>query len=93
MSTLDKGQDPETQLRPLREYIDRRGFVLAAEYVDTASGTTEERTQYRAMIGAARKRQIDVVLVWRYDGTGHPEPRPLNSGPSKRTQRVPKSGR
>lgn len=67
VSTLDKGQDPETQLRPLREYADRRGFVMAAEYVDTASGTTEERTQYRAMIGAARKRQIDVVLVWRYD--------------------------
>lgn len=67
VSTLDKGQDPETQLRPLREYADRRGFVLATEYVDTASGTTEDRTQYRAMIGAARKRQIDVVLVWRYD--------------------------
>ncbi len=67
VSTLDKGQDPETQLRPLREYADRRGFVMAAEYVDTASGSTEERAQYRAMIGAARKRQIDVVLVWRYD--------------------------
>lgn len=67
VSTLDKGQDPETQLRPLREYADRRGFVMVAEYVDTASGTTEERTQYRALIGAARKRQIDVVLVWRYD--------------------------
>ena len=67
VSTLDKGQDPETQLRPLREYADRRGFAIAAEYVDTASGTTEERTQYQAMIGAARKRQIDVVLVWRYD--------------------------
>ena len=67
VSTLDKGQDPETQLRPLREYADQRGFVIAAEYVDTASGTTEERAQYRAMIGTARKRQIDVVLVWRYD--------------------------
>lgn len=41
VSTLDKGQDPETQLRPLRAYADRRGFVLAAEYVDTASGTTD----------------------------------------------------
>lgn len=42
VSTLDKGQDPETQLRPLREYAARRGFIIAAEYVDTASGTTEE---------------------------------------------------
>ena len=67
VSTLDKGQDPETQLRPLREYADRRGFQLVSEYVDTASGTTQERAQYQAMIGAARKRKLDVVLVWRYD--------------------------
>jgi len=67
VSTLDKGQNPETQLRPLREYAHRRGFQIEGEYVDTASGTTEDRNQYRAMIGAARKRKIDVVLVWRYD--------------------------
>lgn len=67
VSTVDKGQDPETQLRPLREYADRRGFILAGEYVDHASGVSEERRQYRIMVEAARKRKIDVVLVWRYD--------------------------
>ena len=67
VSTLDKGQDPETQLRQLREYTDRRGFVIAGEYVDHASGVSEERRQYRLMLEAARKRNIDVVLVWRYD--------------------------
>lgn len=67
VSTLDKGQDPETQLRPLREYADRRGFQIQGEYVDTASGTTEERSQYRVMLELARKRKLDVVLVWRYD--------------------------
>ena len=34
ISTLDKGQGPETQLRPLREYAQRRGFIIAEEYVD-----------------------------------------------------------
>ena len=34
VSTVDKGQDPETQLVGLREYATRRGFVLAGEYVD-----------------------------------------------------------
>ena len=34
VSTLDKGQDPETQLRPLREYAQRRGFAMFDEYVD-----------------------------------------------------------
>lgn len=67
VSTLDKGQDPDTQLRPLREYASRRGFVITGEYIDHASGVSEERGQYRIMLEAARKRKIDVVLVWRYD--------------------------
>jgi DNA invertase Pin-like site-specific DNA recombinase len=67
VSTEDKGQDPETQLRPLREYADRRGFAVAGEFVDRASGTTEQRPQYQGLLEAARKRELDVVLVWRYD--------------------------
>jgi DNA invertase Pin-like site-specific DNA recombinase len=67
VSTTDKGQDPETQLVALREYAARRGFVPVGEYVDYASGTRESRPQYQALLMAARKRQVDVVLVWRYD--------------------------
>ena len=67
VSTLEKGQDPETQLRQLREYLARRDFELAGEFVDYASGKTENREQYKTMLDLVRKRQIDVVLVWRYD--------------------------
>src|SRR5918911_3550803 len=67
VSTLDKGQDPETQLLALRAYAARRGFVPAGEYVDYASGTRDDRPQYQALLAAVRKRYIDVVLVWRYD--------------------------
>ena len=67
VSTLDKGQDPETQLLALREYAERRGFRLVGEYVDHASGSRDDRPQYRALLAAAHKRQLDVVLVWRYD--------------------------
>src|SRR5918994_3497584 len=67
VSTEDKGQDPETQLRPLREYAQRRGFLVAGEFVDRASGITEQRPQYQRLLEAARKRELDVVLVWRYD--------------------------
>ena len=67
VSTSDKGQDPETQLLVLREYAARRGFVPAGEYVDYASGTRDNRPQYQALLTAARKRQVNVVLVWRYD--------------------------
>ncbi len=40
---------------------------MVEEYVDQASGTSEVRTHYKRMMAAAKKRQLDVVLVWRYD--------------------------
>jgi DNA invertase Pin-like site-specific DNA recombinase len=67
VSTVDKGQDPETQLLVLREYAARRACVIVGEYVDYASGTREDRPQYQALFSAARRRQFDIVLVWRYD--------------------------
>jgi DNA invertase Pin-like site-specific DNA recombinase len=67
VSTIDKRQDPETQLLVLRDYAARRGFVPAGEYVDYASGRRDDRPQYQALLAAARQRRIDVVLVWRYD--------------------------
>src|SRR4249920_3543583 len=67
VSTVDKGQTPETQLLTLRAYAAHRGFVMAGEYIDYASGTRTDRAQYQALLAAARQRQIDVVLVWRYD--------------------------
>lgn len=67
VSTFDKGQDPETQLIQLRAYAQNRNFEVIGEFVDYASGTTEERKQYKLMMEAAKKRKIDVVLVWRYD--------------------------
>jgi DNA invertase Pin-like site-specific DNA recombinase len=67
VSTVDKGQDPETQLLALREYAARRGFLCVGEYVEYARGTREDRPRYRALLEVARKQQVDVVLVWRYD--------------------------
>jgi DNA invertase Pin-like site-specific DNA recombinase len=70
-STHDKGQDPELQLSPLREYCRRRGFEIAGEYVDNGiSGTKDRRPQLDNLMSAARKRQIDVVIVWKLDRFG-----------------------
>jgi DNA invertase Pin-like site-specific DNA recombinase len=67
VSTTDKGQDPETQLRQLREYAERRDFILTSELVDRASGTREDRSNYKKLFELVRRREVDVVLVWRYD--------------------------
>lgn len=67
VSTTDKGQDPATQLLPLLEYCKQRGFRVQREFVDYASGKKNDRAQYRAMLDGVRKRQYDIVLVWRFD--------------------------
>ena len=70
-STLDKGQDPELQLAPLREYCQRRGLTIANEYVDNGiSGTKDRRPQLDRLLEAARKRQIDLIVVWKLDRFG-----------------------
>jgi len=70
-STLDKGQDPELQLVPLREYCQRRDFTIAGEYIDNGiSGTKERRPQLDRLLEAARKRQIDMIIVWKLDRFG-----------------------
>jgi DNA invertase Pin-like site-specific DNA recombinase len=67
VSTFDKGQNPETQLRELRRYAEARGLEVTHELVDIASGTKDTRPNYRILFDLARKRSIDIVLVWRYD--------------------------
>jgi DNA invertase Pin-like site-specific DNA recombinase len=67
VSTDDRGQDPETQLRQLRQYAKHRGFAVVEEFVDNGSGRDDTRPQYQKLFGAVRKRHVDVVLCWRYD--------------------------
>ena len=67
VSTSDKGQSPETQLMPLLEYCRQRDFRVQREFVDYASGKSNDRAQYKAMLDGVRKRQYDIVLVWRFD--------------------------
>ena len=56
------------QLRELREYCARRGWVMAGEYVDRGiSGSKERRPQLDRLLVACRKRQVDAVIVYRYD--------------------------
>ncbi len=67
VSTLDKNQDPETQLRQLREYATRRGFDVSHELIDRASGRNGDRPSLKRLWELVRRRETDVVLVWRYD--------------------------
>src|SRR5690349_20098359 len=70
VSTKDKGQDHENQLRELRAFVERKGnegWTLAQEYVDKASGKTSDRPAFRRMFEDASRKQFDMVLFWSLD--------------------------
>jgi DNA invertase Pin-like site-specific DNA recombinase len=67
VSTRDKGQDTENQLIQLREFAIKLGWVIVREYVDHASGSHSDRTQFQEMFADASKREFDVVLFWSLD--------------------------
>ena len=71
VSTVDKGQDVELQLCDLRTYADARGWKVFKEYVDVGqSGSKEQRPAFNQLMEDARKRKVDIVLVWRLDRFG-----------------------
>jgi DNA invertase Pin-like site-specific DNA recombinase len=70
VSTLN-GQHPEMQLADLREYASRRRWEIAGEYVDEGvSGSKESRPELNRLVDDSRRRQFDIVLVWKIDRFG-----------------------
>ena len=57
------------QNRALREYAARRGWIVAMQVKEVGSGASQRQLRDRLM-EAARRRDIDVVLVWRLDRWG-----------------------
>jgi len=65
-------QDQQTlpmQLHALRGYSARRGWAIMMQVKEVGSGAAQ-RQMREQLIEAARRREIDVVLVWRLDRWG-----------------------
>jgi DNA invertase Pin-like site-specific DNA recombinase len=67
ISTRDKGQEVENQLSQLRDFAGKQGWTIAAEYMDTESGSKSDRPQFQEMFTAASQRRFDVLLFWSLD--------------------------
>lgn len=68
VSTANNGQNPEVQLRELREYCDRRGWEIAGEYTDIGvSGSKDSRPELNRLMADARRRKFGAVVVHRFD--------------------------
>jgi len=65
LSTLD--QNCDLQIADLRRYVGQR-FGSASEYIDRGvSGTQRRRPALDKLMRDARQRQVDVVVVWKFD--------------------------
>ena len=67
VSTKDKGQTNENQLRELRAFAERLGYTLYQEYCDQESGGSAERLQFQQLFVDAHQQRFDVVLFWSLD--------------------------
>jgi DNA invertase Pin-like site-specific DNA recombinase len=68
VSTHDQ-QTLSLQMRAMREYAVKRGWTIAVQVKEVGSGATERELREN-LLAAARRREIDVVLVWRLDRWG-----------------------
>ena len=69
VSTDNKGQDPENQLRELRAWCINSGHMISHEYVEYESGRrgANRRKQFATLFDDAAKRKFDCVLFWALD--------------------------
>jgi DNA invertase Pin-like site-specific DNA recombinase len=69
-------QDQQTlplQMRAMREYAATRGWTIVLQTKEVGSGASERELRQKLM-EAARRREIDTVLVWRLDRWGRSLP-------------------
>ena len=89
VSTNDQQTLP-MQSHAMREYAARRGWTIAMQVREVGSGAVKRQAREK-LLEAARRRQIDVVLVWRLDRWGRSVTDLLDTagtGPSRRRFRL-----
>lgn len=67
-----KEQNPEVQLRELREWAKVNRHAVTVEYVERISGKNRNRPQLQKLMRDLTKglRDVDAVVVWRLDRFG-----------------------
>jgi DNA invertase Pin-like site-specific DNA recombinase len=69
VSTSD--QNAENQIDQIRRFCKARGWEIVQEFVDHGiSGAKTKRPQLTKLMVAAQSREIDCVVVWKFDRFG-----------------------
>jgi DNA invertase Pin-like site-specific DNA recombinase len=67
--STDDQQTLAMQGRAMREYASRRGWEITLQVREVNSGAARREAREK-LLGAVRRREIDLVLVWRLDRWG-----------------------
>lgn len=62
----DKNLSIPFQLATCHSYAAHRGWTVAGEYVDVASGKNDRRESFQRLIADARSKLFDTVIVYKY---------------------------
>jgi DNA invertase Pin-like site-specific DNA recombinase len=67
-----RDQNPEVQLRELREWCQRNKHKIVVEYVDRLTGKNRKRPQLNKMLHDVTQglQDVDAVVVWKLDRFG-----------------------
>ncbi len=68
VSTYDQNTLP-MQMQAMRKYVKNREWSIVFEIKDTGSGASK-RPARELLLKAARRREIDIIIVWRLDRWG-----------------------
>ena len=60
-------QETENQLGQLRDFAQKQGWTLVAEYPDEVTGKHADRPQFQRMFRDASQGKLDVLLFWSLD--------------------------
>ena len=67
-SSSQREESIEGQIRDCTAYAERNGYMVIGTYADRAiSGTTENRPEFLKMIKDSKRKQFDLVIVWKLD--------------------------
>jgi DNA invertase Pin-like site-specific DNA recombinase len=73
VSTRNGHQDPETQLRALRQVAERAGWHVVEEYIDhgiSGAKGRDQRAAFDRLLKDATRRKFDIIMAWSVDRLG-----------------------
>lgn len=67
-SSSQREESIEGQIQECTAYAERNGYMVIGTYADRAiSGTTDDRPEFQRMIKDSKRKQFDLVIVWKLD--------------------------